>query len=80
VKTEARKVELLDDFRPKEAHHVGAHGELESREDFLGDRGAAQDVAALEHQDLPAGARQVGGVDQAVVAAADDDDVVVVGQ
>ena len=38
--------------------------------------GAAEHVAALEHQNFLAGARQVGGVDQAVVASADHDDVV----
>ena len=44
--------------------------------EFLGDRGAADDVAALEHADrLPAGG-EIRGADEAVVAAADDDDVV----
>jgi hypothetical protein len=33
-------------------------------------------VAAFEHQNFLSGARQVGGVDQAVVAAADYDYVV----
>ena len=32
-------------------------------------------VAPLEHQHLPPGAREIGGVDQAVVAGADDDGV-----
>ena len=43
---------------------------------LLGDRGAADEVAALEDERLEAGLGQVGAVDQAVVAAADDDGVV----
>ena len=43
---------------------------------LLGDRGAADEVAALEDEHLQAGLGEVGAVDQAVVAAADDDRVV----
>ena len=42
----------------------------------LGDRRAADVVAALEHEHRAPGARQVGGGDEAVVAAADDHHVV----
>ena len=35
-----------------------------------------EDVAALEHEDLAARAREVRGVDEPVVPAPDDDDVV----
>ena len=51
-------------------------GELEAGKDLLGHGGAAEDVAPLEDEHLSARAREVGGVDEAVVAAADDDDVV----
>ena len=71
-----RQVELADDFRAQQRDDVRADGELEAREDLFRHRRAAEDVAALEHQHLAAGARQVGGGRQAVVAAADDDDVV----
>ena len=57
-------------------NHVGADGELEAGEDFFGNSGAAEHVTALEHQNFFAGAGEVGGVDQAVVASADHDDVV----
>ena len=43
--------------------------------EFLGDRGAAQHAAALEHAHLEAGAGEVRGAGEAVVAAADDDGV-----
>ena len=49
---------------------------LKPGEDLFGDRGAADDVPALEDQHFAAGARQVRGGGQAVVARADDDRVV----
>ncbi len=45
----------------------------EARREFARDRGAADLVGSFEHRDLAAGAGEVGGADQAVVAAADDD-------
>jgi hypothetical protein len=33
-------------------------------------------MPALEHEDLPSGAREIRGVDESVVPAADHDDVV----
>ena len=44
--------------------------------ELLGDRRAADEVAALEDQRLEARLREVGAVDEPVVAAADDDRVV----
>ena len=61
---------------PQQRDDVGADRELEAREDLFGDGRAAEHVAALEHEHLLARAREIGGVDEAVVAAADDDDVV----
>src|SRR3546814_14955135 len=52
----------------------------ETREHLLAHRGAAQHVAAFEHDDLLSGAREVGRVHEAVVATADDDRVVPVGR
>ena len=46
--------------------------------EFLGDRRAADDRAALEHRDLEPGRGQVGGADQAVMAAADDERVALI--
>ena len=43
--------------------------------EFLGRRGAADDRAALQHNDLQPGRGEIGRGDQAVVAAADHDDV-----
>ena len=62
---------------PQQAHHVGELGEAIAREDFLGDRRAADDLAPLEHDHLLAGAREIRGRDQAVVAGADHDRIVV---
>ena len=71
-----RQFEVADDLGPQQADHVRELGEAVAREDLLGDRGAADDVAPLEHHDLLARAREVGAGDQAVVARADDDRVV----
>ena len=70
------QIEIANDFRAQQGDHVGADRELEAGKNFFGDRGAAEHVTAFQHQHFLAGARQVGGIDQAVVAAADDDHVV----
>jgi hypothetical protein len=77
LETVSREIELADDLRAQERDDVGGDRVLEARVDLLGDRRAADDVAALEHEHLPSGAGEVGRADQAVVAAANDDDVVV---
>ncbi len=74
--TVPRKIEVADDFRPQQRDHVRAHRELEAREDLFRNRGAAEDVTTLQHQDLFPCSRQICGVDQAVVPAADDDGIV----
>jgi hypothetical protein len=71
-----RQLEVADDLRPQQAHDIGELREAVAREDLLGDRGAADHFAALEHADLLAGAREVGRGDQAIVARADHDRVV----
>jgi hypothetical protein len=45
---------------------------------LLGDRGAADDGAALEHDGALAGASEIGGRNEAVVPAPDDDRVVLI--
>ena len=44
--------------------------------EFLGDRGAADDRATLEHAHRHAGRGEVRGADKTVVAAADDHHVI----
>jgi hypothetical protein len=72
----AREIEVADDFRPQQRDYVGADRELEAGKDFFGAGSAAEDVAAFEDEDFLSGAREVGGVDEAVVAAADYDNIV----
>jgi hypothetical protein len=72
----ARQVEIADDLWPQQRDHVGAHRELETGKDFLGDGSAAQHVAAFEYENFFAGLGKVGGVDEAIVASADHDCVV----
>ena len=71
-----RQHELVDDLRAQEGERVAEGRELEARDQLLGDRRAADQVASLEDQRLEATARKVCAVDEAVVAAADDDRVV----
>jgi len=72
----AREVEVANDFGAQKRDDVRADGELESGDDFFGDGGAAEDVAAFEDEDFFVGAGEIGRVGQAVVASADDDCVV----
>jgi len=72
----ARKIEFANDFGAKKRDDVRTFGEKKTGEDFFGDSGAAQNVAAFEDDNLLAGLGEVCGVDQAVVATADDDNVV----
>jgi hypothetical protein len=70
------ELELPDDFRSQERHHVRTDGIFEAGEDFFGDRGAAHQMATFEHHDLAAGAGEVRGCGQPVVAGANNDGVV----
>ena len=72
----AGKIEVADDFRAQQRDHVRAHRELESGKHFFRDCCSAEHVPALQHQHLPAGAGQIGGVGEAIVASADHDYVV----
>ena len=55
----ARQLEVADDLRPQQAHHVAGDAEAEAREDLLGHGRATQDVAALQDQRLQAAAGKV---------------------
>ena len=72
------QAELVDDRLRQQAHEVrvARQARVDAGPRALGDRRAADVVAALEHEHRAPRARQVGGGDEAVVAAADDDGVV----
>jgi hypothetical protein len=70
------QVEFLDDVRAQQAQRVRERGEVKAGYQFLGDRCAADERAALDDQRPQPGLGQIGAVDQAVVATADDDRVV----
>jgi len=70
------KVEVANNFRPQQRDHVRADRKLEAWVDFFCDCGSAHDVAAFKHQHFLARFRQVGSIDEAVVACADDDHVI----
>ena len=79
LQTMPRKIEIADDLGTKQRDDVGAHRELESRDDFFRAGSSTQHVPAFEHDHFLAGARQICGVHQAVVAAANNDYVVRIG-
>ena len=58
---------------------VRADAEAEALVDLFGHGGAADAVAALEHEHVLAGASEIRRAHQAVVPAADDDGVVGLG-
>src|SRR5207249_4136458 len=70
------KPQLADHLGVEQAHGIGGRGVAKAGREFLGDRRAADDGAALEHPYLEAGAGEIAGADEAVVSAADDDDIV----
>ena len=72
----AREIEIANDFRAQQRDDVGKDGKFEAGDDFFGDGGAAENVAAFEDEDFLAGFGEIRRVHQAVVAAADHDDVV----
>jgi len=72
----AGEIEFANDFGAEEGDYIGALGEKKTGDDFFGDGGAAENVAAFEDKNFFAGFSEIGSVDQSVVAAADDDCVV----
>ena len=70
-----RQLERAHDLRAQQAAHVRAVRVREVLVQAPAHRRAADVRAALEHQHLEAGAREIAGRHQAVVAGADDDRV-----
>ncbi len=74
------ELQVADDRRSQHAGDIRCRGDAAARRefgvDFLCDGAAADDIAAFEHEDAPAGAREVCRTGQAVVSGPDDDDVV----
>ena len=73
----SRQIELANDLRPQQRHHIGADRVLEAGEDLFRHCRAAEHVAPLDDEHLAARPRQIRSIDQPVVAAADHDHVVV---
>ncbi len=70
------QLQVVDDVRPQQRQRIRERREPETRAQLLGDGRTADEVATLDDQRLEAGLREVGAVDQAVVAATDHDGVV----
>ena len=71
-----REPQIGDHFRIEQRHRVGGDRIAEARMKLFRDRGAADDMTPLQHDDFQPGHRQIGGADEAVVPATDDDRVV----
>ncbi len=76
LKSVAGKIEVANNLGPQQRDDVRANGKLEAGKNFFRASRAAEDVAALEHQDFLSRFRQIGGVGEAVVASAHHDHVV----
>ena len=66
---------VADYLRIEQADRVGGRRVAETRVEFLGDRGAADDAARLEHRHLVAAPGEIVGADEAIMAGADDENV-----
>src|SRR5882762_4799462 len=71
-----REIEFANNLRTQERNDVRADREFETGKNFFRHCRATEHMPAFEHEHALARAREVGGVDQAVVAAANDNDVV----
>ncbi len=67
---------VADDFGLEQAHRVARGRIAKAGKEFVGDRGAADDVGGLEDRDLQALPRQIISAGEPVMAGADDDRVV----
>ena len=67
------QIHVVDHALVQQADRVAGNGVAKPGMKFLGHRGAADHAAALAHRNTHAGARQVEGADESVMAAADDD-------
>ncbi len=72
---ESLQLQVGDDAVRHERHDVGRARDPVAVPHLFGHRGAAEDVPALEHEDVEAGAGEVGGTGQPVVPAAHHYDV-----
>ena len=67
------ELQLANDLRQKQADDVRGGRNFVAGPQLFGRRAAAEHMAAFEHADFVAGAGQIRGAHEAVVAAADDD-------
>ena len=74
-KPRAGESELFDNERMQQAGEIGAGRHPDARERLFDGAGAADALACFEDEDALAGAREIGGAGEAVVAGADDDGV-----
>ncbi len=70
------EIEIADDLRIEQRDRVGRNRVAKAGVEFLRDGGAADHRPPLEHGDIEARHRQVGGTGEAIVPAADDRHVV----
>ena len=68
----AGKIKVADDLRVQQRDRIGGDRVAKPGVELLGDRGAADHCAPLEHGDLEPRRRQVRGAHQPVVSATDD--------
>ena len=75
MKAAEEKAEFFDDKGMEQTGEIGARRHAHAGKRLLEGAGSADAGAAFEDEDAQAGAGEIGGADEAVVAGADDDDV-----
>lgn len=75
----AWKIEVANNFRAKKRDDIRKNRKFEARDDFFGDCGTAQNVAAFENKDFFPCLGEVSRIHEAVVASTDDNYVVTLG-
>ena len=76
LEAERLQLQIADDPRMQQAHHVGEARGAKTGREFLGDRRAPEDLAPLEHQRLQPRPGEIRPADEPVVAGPDHDHIV----
>ena len=74
------QLKIGDDLRLQQRHRVTGDGVAEAGMEFLCHRRAAHQAAAFQHRHAQAGARQIEGANQPVMAGADDQHICILGR
>ena len=73
-----RQLQVTDDLRAQQTHHVRELGKFEAGDDLFGHGRPADDVPAFEHHDFLARHGKIGRGNESVMPRADHDCVIII--